>query len=646
MLGKELGEEDLPVFMVLDVMRYRRPNVFPKEIEDMMIRYNPYYLYDIFVKMDEGVFHAFLHPKNYFRLLRGWIEIGSRIAIRNVSGDVIEDLEVLEEGDAGEETFINNFKRNEFEELPQPLYNPEAFYFPFLSDEDYIKWDPSWEAELRSAEDMQGPREKKIEAADLEPPGQEEAASLVQSQAKRNKRTKAPSSGAYRHTKHNTITGTVVLKSKLFFYSQRALKFPCLFFFVLKVGEDFVKVLVWNRCVKRFFCVQEGDGVLLRGFKIKRRRGNLLLADRTNTDSDTRYVEIPEISVNVSSPRGEIFRCPLSEEPAAGEDPEFTTVRGPVEYVSSLLRWRDRAEANEAAKIKEFVYVRVGDTRIKLYNNASPEFHGITNGASVEIRHLRKVSLGEFVFYISSVYTTVYREGAPHRKINHDAHMIEYPPQSPSRRKCVAGAVGYIPVSFKKMAEYDLSSRRGLGPLAVGGCEIDYDSIDALYIRKESVYYSKIMSIEEVLFEIRNHLFIDELKRFVFHGRILGVKHGLESTYDDGSDLDITYSHIQIEEGVSSRRDMVQDSVTLLVESAEEGRAAPSRIEMQIFRNYFAGGSSLRGALRDFFKGPLDGDVDLFVYASSFIDSPFYFVMDSVRVKEDVVVNVGIAALL
>jgi Domain of unknown function (DUF5088) len=607
------GKEDTPVFSVLDVMRYQKPPVLPKDIRDVIIEFDPPFLYDVFLVAGETVLHGFLHPQNYGRLHRGFVGVGSRVAIVSARGDVIEEIDVLDvRTEEAEE--MGRIKREELKELPKPIYNRDGFYMPFLNDEDYIRWDPSWRASL---EEEDGHETEDIDLRSLGPPGD-------QTLEKTSRSRERP----YARAKDNRIRGRVILKSKLFFYLNRLLRFPCLFFFILEAPSGLVKVLVWDKAVKRYFCVEEGDDVFIKGFKVRKKRADMVVAERTNTDKDTRYSSIPEIAVNLSSPVGVILRSSvdIGHRDRGEADEEFFTVQGKVEYLSSLMRWR----SDYSERIKEFFYLRVGGVPIKLYNNASREFYQLGPEVQVEIRHLRQVFFGEFFFYISSVYTSIFFGGSPEG--NHDHQIL----CGKGSGKAIEGSIGYIPCTFRTLSEYEQASQRGLGALHLGGQEADCNGMEGVYIRKEFSYYSSLSGIE-VLVKGRNSLFVDELKRFLFCGRVSGVKHGAESTYD-GEEIDVTYSQIINEDSVSK----VQDSVALRVEAGDgEGGG---ETEVYLFRNYLSSAGSLRESVEDFFKRD-SGEEGLYKFASSFIGKRYYFVVDALRVSEEVVVHIGVSLL-
>lgn len=263
--------------------------------------------------------------------------------------------------------------------------------------------------------------------------------------------------------------------------------------------------------------------------------------------------------------------------------------------------------------------MRIGETAIKLYNNSSQDFYRVEGGERVEIRHLRRAEYHGFTFYISSLFTSIYINPKDRKDTgfeNFDGSIVEY--AEPSGHHCT-NAVGYLPLLSSTLAEYEEGGKRGLGVLSLGGKAMDYDSPCNAYIRKEHCYSPNILKLRELLYQVSTDLCIDELRRFIFHGKVVSVNAEKEPT-----DVIVTYSE--------DNREREQESITLGVADDEE------EIEVLITTNSLTNQGSLLSSLHSFTG--LEGSIsECFEYI---MHTQSYFVVDCIRVDEERVVNVGV----
>lgn len=652
------------VFELMDILRYHSPHVFPAdtpgEIREAMEKHKPVHLYDIYLLSDRGPVCALLHPAMYPRILRGWLRIGSRVQILQVVGDMICRMETVPGlGNAAE---ITALKHRMYLTTPAPIYNESTCYLPLLSDEGYLKWDRRWKTELEpyipSLEDVPVPVEN-IETTASDDP------SLLFSKHKRIK-----NKAGYTNTKCNLLAGCVLLKSKLFMSEKSESRTSIVFSFVLRAREGLVKAYVWGECVRRFFCLGEGDRVVIRGFKIKRRKGELVVTDRKHTDADLPYAQLPEISVNATDPVGNIYilAAPLDPLCPFVFVPEYTTARGLVEYVSPLLRWREQSRMQ--SRVREFVYLRVAGACIKLFSDGPSEnILRIAVGKFVEIRHLRSCRLGDFPFYISSLHTQTYLE--PQTSTNVDAEVLECPPQGTG----VEGGVGYLPCGFLGLDEYFKAAEHGLGPLYVNGQPISRASHNSLYLRKEYAYYGCSASIAQMK-ERSECLYMDEIKRYVTSGYVRSIRYKnttgahIKSAPSTDQDIDVTYRETEHSlevigeksilgsSGISEAGHITADSSTvaglcsftveykdrkeesMVLRIEEEGE----HIDLHVFRNHLLPDHPFEAALQMFFKAGADTR-SIYEHGMQYLNQSVHFVTDATRVDEDTILYIGVALL-
>ncbi|KAI5189789.1 hypothetical protein NECID01_0695 [Nematocida sp. AWRm77] len=659
-----MGGTEQDVLKLMDIMRYATPELGVEEAGPQVARaiaqHTPRYLMDIYLFDGESSVCALLHPKMYARVYKGWMRIGCTVKILGTEEDMITEIEVHDS--AEDLPGITAIKKEMYETMPSPLYSPRGYYIPLLSNEGYIPWDTKWKRAL----DAYTPEEEDqpisvtdmhsdlSETPSLDPtpprildstPNTAPNTSHVEDLFKRKAKQKGRL--GYTNIKHNTIKGVVLLKSRLCTFRGRK-QVPLLFSFVLGTEHGAVKVYVWENSVRQFFCVQENDYVLIRGFKIKRRQGVLLLADRTLSDADTQYASLPEISVNPSHPAGVILKIPedlAGRYPEPKPDKEFTTVSGVVEYVSSLLRWK-ASEFGEK-KLREFVYLRVSGTPIKLFSAGKTEtLLEIRAGAYVEVRHLRRATMGTYVFYLSSLYTQVFFEEC--RGPNADAFVLSGQPKGAG----LENAVGYIPVPFKTLGEYSLALEGGLGTLSLQGTPIPKTSPNAAYLQKDTPYFGSLVSIA-TLKKSAEFLYTDEVERYIVPGQILGAKHRSKGDPIGKDVFDISYSTTDItlqdvEDTKVSSSFHTEPSMSF-VDKTEECAVvrigdATDYLDIQVFHNHLLRARSFAASVSAFLNTPARA-VSVLQAFKEHAHRSMHFVIEAIRISEESVVYVGISCL-
>ncbi|OAG31602.1 hypothetical protein NEDG_00077 [Nematocida displodere] len=659
------------VFELINIMRYSPPVTFPEntphEVYTTIKQHIPVYLYDIYLTSQNVPICALLHPGMYQRVLKGWLKIGSRIRITKVVADMIAEIEVLSEPlDA---VPVLRVKKELFAVLAAPVYNPKGFYIPLLNDDGYVKWDKRWEKVLKAYTPKED--DKLITPPDISKDLTTHTLSGLFQRAPRIKDTLG-----YTSTKKNLMKGRVLLKSKLFPLKDAfgATHTPFVFSFVFETSQGIAKVYVWGTCVWKFFCLREGDPVIIRGFKVKRSKGSLALGDRTISDTDTRYATIPEITINSAEPTGEIE---ILDESLLDEivyddaftDKEFATVAGTVEYVSSLLRWKEAASHAKTQRVREFVYLRVAGTVIKLFSNGPTEdILGIHAGQYLEVRHLRKCTIGAVTFYISSLYTQFYPEECPHT--NKDALILSATPKG----LATEGGIGYLPLSFTTLEEHNQNSLCGLGPLYIQGASIPETSPNSAYLRKEQVYFGSEVEIS-ALGEKTDGMYMDEIQRFIIKGDLLEVNSNTrggnpskdlclvsymetEHTLEDLAEHSFAQGPRNVRDvrdvhddpsGVSERSRIDLDEDISFVDKNDQGVVlrigqGGSFVDVHVFRNHLVSGSTFTSTVCDFLKvaKPKEG---INAYLQKRIGEFVCCVVDAVRLDDTTVLYIGVTML-
>jgi len=626
-----MPEEQEWLFTLMDVLRYRTPDVLPektsKEVVEIVESNAPSFLLDIYLYGGGEAVCALLHPRMTARVLKGWLRIGAEIKVLETVDDMIVELELT--GSVGDPEDITKIKKEVYRTMPSPLYSPEGYYVPLLSDEGYIRWDGKWAKELGRYAEQKEEVEVGIENISEEEEGLEDLLA-------RKKRVR--DRVGYKNTQKNTVKGKVIMKSKIFTFLSKK-KVPLMFAFIISTQQGLLKVYVWEESVRHFFCIKEGDRVAIQGFKIKRRKGRLIVADRTYTDADTKYAELPEISVNPSGPVGQILKIDeqtrVDGEVSGGKreierDAEFSTVSGIVEYVSSLLRWKDVSGGEK--RMREFVYVRVSGICVKLFSSSTAEeLLRIKPGKYVEIRHLRECAIGKFVFFISSIYTQLYFELQASDNTDHRIIACD------SERSGVENAIGYIPLFFRTWAECVKQSEDGLGILSIKGKKIPKTSPDSTYLHKERRYYGQLLSLEAAK-KAAEALYMDETERYVVLAKLLAVKHKNKGDDIGESVFDISYTATDI----SAERDAPLEQIeeTVVVRIGEE----ESYIDIQVFQNHFLPEYTFQDSVCSFLNTK---SIEKSIYEtfSKRISKQTHFVMDVVRISETEILYIGITTL-
>ncbi|KAI5186336.1 hypothetical protein NEHOM01_1400 [Nematocida homosporus] len=641
-----MGEEhESYSFELMDILRYKAPDTFPEgtsqDVIAAMAEYTPSHLLDIYLLAGDVPVCALLHPRLYSRIFKGWLRIGNVVGIAESIEDMIIDLELLSDIDPSEEDRLIKAKREIYLTMPSPLYHPRGHYIPLLSDDELIEWDRRWKKYL---EDYTETIEDQIinpSDIDVEPAAESE-------QELWQKKRRVKERLGYTKTKNNVMKGRVLLKSKLFTFQTKKPTIPIFFSFILGTAHGLTKVYVWESAARKYFCLQEGDSVAIRGFKVKRRQGTLLLADRTNSDADTKYARIPEISVNLADPAGYILEVPESqlEDCTVELDQEFTQIKGTVEYVSSLLRTPDKNRGEK--KLREFIYLRVAGQIIKLFSNGvSGSLLKIRAGNYVDIRHLRQCTIGPFIFYLSSIYTQYYLT-------EYAFHTTDYYSLTrPSTGTAIENAIGYLPVPFKTTEEYFQAAEDGLGPLYRQGVAIPKSSPDAAYLRKErDMYFGDIISVSAVKRKVEL-LYMDEVVRLVVPGRILGVRHQNSGDQIGETLFDISYSATEctLPEIEHSRSSINPEPTTetSFIETVEESAFLRigdemNYLDIQIFQNHLLDSTSFLGTVTAFFKSERTS-LSVYEEINQKVGMYFHFVLDIVRISDKTVVYIGVAAL-
>ncbi|KFG27037.1 uncharacterized protein NESG_00109 [Nematocida ausubeli] len=646
-------------FELMDIMRYTVPTPSPAGTPECVMsalrQHTPLYLLDVYLYASGIPIRALLHPSMYSRVLKGWLKIGSIVKILGIEGDMITELERTEECS---ERDLTSIKKDVYITLPNPIYSPKGYYMPLLSDEGYMKWDRRWkrflEKYLSEADDQEILLANSLEELGaLSKQGAGGAATgkkshlVIRSEEEDKKSLFEPKArvnqAGYKNAQNNTICGQVILKSRLFTFSSGG-SLPLFFSFILLTSAGLVKVYVWKLAVRKFFCIKEGDSIFIRGFKIKRRPGALLIADRTNTDSDTKYASIPEISVNLTEPTGHIMEMEMLHGlPKVPYDPEFTTVIGTVEYVSSLFRYR---EGKARMKFREYVYLKVSGIIIKLLANDTESIIDIKTGTSIEVRHLRKGTIGPFEFYISSLYTQFYldRSNAP----LFDKHVIT----GDSTSVAEENAMGYIPVCFSTYCEHMTAANDGIGVLCIKNKPIPRESPDSAYIKKDRMYFGELRSLSEAMEEI-NSLCMDELKRFVVAGKLAAVKYQSQGDCTIGdSTVDISYMATETtieeiqEEDIDRSSGIYENTFCTKIEENIVLRIQDKScfIDIQVFQNHLVY-DSFEESVLDFLKAEKTS-ASIYEELKKRVGNEYYVVFDAIRVDEEVVLHVGVSLLV
>ncbi|KAH9386375.1 uncharacterized protein NEMAJ01_1271 [Nematocida major] len=660
-----MHEEGTETFELMDIMRYMAPtrpaDDTPEKVLEALREYTPRYLYDIYLFAPGTPIRALLHPCMYTRILKGWLKIGSIVRITHLEGDMIVSMESMGKISAKDLTAI---KRNAYVTLPDPIFNKRGYYMPLLSDEGYMKWDRRWKTYLEKYSSCSDDVELLLElesdpcrkgpamGLDKETPNNPGQPCLVKCaldteegiqelQVKR-RRTEV----GYVKTQQNLIQGQVILKSRLFTFSRTG-NFPLFFAFVLLTSIGPIKVYVWELAVRKFFCVKEGDYVSIRGFKIRRRRGALTIADRIKTDADTKYGSLPEINVNICTPVGHIMEMDkIPGLPAVSQDPEFTTVVGMVEYMSSLLRY---AEKEKIKSFKEYVLLKVSGTAVKLISNGILQsVLEINIGEWIEIRHLRKGCIGEFEFYVSSLYTQFYCK--PPSAPLFDKHVLT--------GECTGfaegNAVGYIPVCFSTFNAHISASMEGIGALKIRGVPIPRESPDSAYIKKDKIYFGSVCSLQDALKDI-SMLYLDESARFIVFGKILGVRYNAQGDPAIGNDtFDVSYiaadttvcaeQDLDLESEGSSEmcripfNDRIEENA--VIRFGSEG----CHVDIKVFQNHLVH-RSFEESVLDFLKVKSLPSGSIYSELDKRVGEKCYFVFDAIRINEEDVLHVGVSLL-
>ncbi|KAI5154631.1 hypothetical protein NEPAR06_1262 [Nematocida parisii] len=647
-------------FELMDIMRYIAPIPAPLETSESILKvlqeYTPTHLFDVYLLASGIPIRGLLHPGMYPRILKGWLKIGSIVRVMGIEGDMIMGLESTGEYSNKDLTKI---KKEIYITLPNPIYNPNGYYMPLLSDEGYMKWDRRWKRYLERYSTEKEDKEillvnSKKDASTLSAEDTKSTLSgktktphlVVCDEGEEGERTFAPKAKVnrvgYKNAQHNTISGRVILKSKLFTFSSGG-SFPLFFSFIILTVAGLVKVYVWKLAVRKFFCVKEGDYVVIRGFKIKRRPGALLVADRTNTDSDTKYACIPEISVNLTGPTGYIMEIDsLPDLPDVSEDPEFTTVVGRVEYISSILRYR---ECKSRLKFRDYVYLKISGIVVMLLANGADNLLDIQIGKIVEIRHLRKGEIGSFEFYISSLYTQfcLDRSSAP----LFDKYVITGEPSSVVEEN----AVGYIPVRFSAYADHVSAANGGIGVLCINNKPIPRESPDSAYIKKDRMFFGELKKLACAKEEIQS-LCMDEQKRFIICGKLSAFKYQSQGDKTIG-DTSVDISYIATEtgleyEGESETDRSIDIQESMLSTKIEENIVIricddSDSIDIQLFQNHLVH-ETFEESVLDFLKiENVSGSI--YDELSKLVGNLYYVVFDAIRVEEEVVLHVGVSLL-
>lgn len=656
-----MEKESASTFRLLDIMRYRVPEVYeddtPSGVLKAVREYNPRYLLDIYFLAEDTSVCALLHPSMYDRVYRGWLRAGSIIKIIASEEDMVIEIEahVYETDETDNEDKsdkISKARKDIYLTSPHPIYNKSGYYIPLFSDEGYVTWDRKWQRSLKTYS------EEPTDAEVKEFP-EEDTVFALSTAGKKRKASEDP--GRMHKSKESVVKGRVLLKSRIFSIEQQTkTTVPLFFSFILSTETRNIKVFVWQSAVQNFFCLQEGDYVAIKGFKIKRKTGALILANRMNSDTDTRYRKIPEISVNSSSPTGSIELTEKISECEIEKDLEFTCVKGQVEYVSSLMRWKEKGKYGK--RLREFVYLRVSGVIVKLHSNSFLSLLEIKAGAYVEIRHLRLCVLGGFSFYISSLYTQYYlnESFAP----NPDYHVI-YRPVLLSLS--IENGIGYIPVCISTLSEYQRAAATGLGPLYIDGAPIQSTSPDSAYLKRELAYYGHLISIEEVSAKI-DQLYLDETERFIVPGKIIGVRH-LAVGDSIGEELfDVSYKMMEeeVEENKEDKNEEDKDKEDKEDKEIKNRKTRKNKIhekieenaiirigeedkylDIQVFQNHLLEGVSFASTVADFLKIKDFSMHHTTVYEelSKQVGKFFYFVIDAIRINESTVLFVGVSVL-
>ncbi|KAI5188815.1 hypothetical protein NEMIN01_0183 [Nematocida minor] len=657
-----MNEEQEETFKLMDIMRYAAPidppEGTPQKVLDTICEHSSEYLFDIYLLANGVPIRALLHPSMYLRVLKGWLRVGSVVKILELEKDMIVQLEPTGEISKSDLTKI---KKEAYITLPSPIYNPKAYYMPLLSDEGYMRWDRRWKRYLEeysnSIDDKEillekdnkslkdGHKKKAKSKKDLKNIPVVVCSEESEEEERPFKRKMPANRLGYSNTSNNFITGQVILKSKLFKYQGHS-PCPLMFSFVLLTKSGLVKAYVWESAVRKFFCVDEGNYIAIRGFKIKRRTGSFFaIGDRMKTDTDTKYANIPEINVNITSPVGQIMRIdPISDLFCPEKDSEFTTVVGTVEYISPLMREK---EAWNAVKLREYVLLKVSGVVVKLVSNGcAGMILDIKAGLKLEIRHLRKATIGSFVFYISSVYTQFYIDGT-------DAPLFD---KTVIAKNCTAiaeeNAMGYIPVCFSTFSEHMHASKEGVGALSLNGVPIEKGSSNAGYIARDLVYFGELLNLASAEQKI-DALYMDETIRIVIYGKILAVKYNsLGDTTIGENSFDVSYvateatmSEIKEEktekwDGMAGMafNDKIEENIVIRV--GDES----SNIDLQIFQNHLVH-STFEESVQDFLKMGRIMSHSIYNELSKRVGEKYYFVFDAVRVNEEVILKIGVSLL-
>ncbi|KAI5181017.1 hypothetical protein NEOKW01_1258 [Nematocida sp. AWRm80] len=636
-------KEDL--YQLLDIFRYVSPVVFPEdtpeEVAEELRKLTPEYLYDIYFWHQGSSVCALLHPGLCSRVLKGWLVVGAFFKILKIQGDMIVEIELV---DGIESTLdIQKIKQEMYFSGISPIYNPKACYLPMFTDEKYLKWSTKWSTHLKEYPEENNDL-KEREDQELNELKVIESTNPFERKGKRV--TGIP---GYTDTKNNVLRGRVLLKSKLFMSSKNTLS-PYMFSFVLLTEFGLVKVFVWEAAVRRFFCIQENDSVLIKGFKIKRRTPLLTIADRTKTDADTRYSKIPSISVNAVYPVGYIFKLPhLNYSSESLVDQQFVSIEGVVQYISPLYRWRTNTRRHK--KLQEFVFLRVADKAIKLFCNGSPqEITEIRAGQYIQIRHLRECSIKESVFYLSSLYTQYFFEPPMHQSTD-STLIIKGQHEYDYEETGIDNGLGYIPITCSTIEEYLKEKDNGLGLLYLNGNPIPRESSNSSYISKDSPYYGEVLSIADSK-ERASYLYIEETERHIVYGRITGIKYKELGDSIGENTFDISYctteqSLKELDDSIDLSYPSLPVNAVSFIEQLEECAIVRveqnnTYIDIQIFPNHLFN-QSFSHSVSNFLKAP--EYLSVYDQLQQSVGIEMYFVYDVIRVNENGFLFLGVSGL-
>ncbi|KAI5171740.1 hypothetical protein NEFER03_1045 [Nematocida sp. LUAm3] len=637
------GEKGIEL-RLLDILRYRAPRTFPEEVDPKIIEafqeYLPLYLLDIYFVKENTPMYALLHPDIYPRIYKGWLKVGSLVRVTEMVSDMVTRLELIQEEEETEEYI--RLKRELYQTAPTPLYAPAQSYIPLLSDDEYTNWDIKWSRALEPYLET----EENIQIISKEDFINEDVEQSPVLQRKRRLKDRI----AYSNTKNNVVKGIVLLKSMLFQFYKENTSTPLVFSFILLMEDGPIKVFVWESAVKKFFCLSEGDHIIIKGFKVKRRNPISQIVDRTLSDLDTRYGTLPEISVNYRDPVGSIMELskPLEGIKRPTPDKEFTTVCGVVEYISSLFR--ERLQGTSKKRIREFLYLQVSGVSIKLFSNGvCGDLLKIRAGQYIDIRHLRECYFGSFVFFISSIYTVYYLERMSLE--TSDYSCIEKTPN----RHIVENGIGYIPVTHRTYNDYINSSKEGLGILRIRGNPISPTSPHSEYLKRDITYYGKLLSLSD-LKEKAEALYVDEVVRVVVPGRISSIRYQNrtsstekeEESTGDMTSLEISYMQTELSlnaeevsfssEGASHLAPAIEESVLLRIKDTK------THIDVYLFQNHLLFPYSFDDSVLEFLKMPKDSGSPYHLL-QKIMNVNLFFVIDVVRISFSTILYIGISVL-